>query len=605
MAVDYRQSGQQWSGGAGATSVSAGLAAKNLGAKKANEFDPFAYDVEAEAAGAYGAKNAAIARQAEIAADDARKRGAEALATGAATQTAGVDMLQSGAQGYGRANATTDQALAGARQVDATAADLRGQAQGQQGFARTLQEQYAGGTGPSAAQAQLAAGTSAAMRSNLALARSSGNPAAAYQAGLQNAAQTQQAANQAAQLRAQEQQQLLGQTLAAQGQAAQTTQASGQMFGAGAETRLATGAQQGSLASQQVQAGNTLAGIGTTQQQLGAQQQGLQLQSLGLQQGASDADRNAAIMRAQAEQQAFEQGRGYAQGANVDQQQALAGMVGQERANEQAGFDKVGKAMGIAGQGVSMFSQMFGGLSDERSKQKIRKLEAENAVLKGGKSDFDPFAALESEGVGDYDTPAPSAAEAEDERQFLADYDDELTGDAKLFRDQRLRDRAGKQPTTMSPWVSSLMQERQQRGQPVTAQAPADVYAQEYQAARAQMAGGMPAASNVSYAPNSGPLKWMPAGYATSDERSKRDVEDLFDPLVPIEHEYKPEYGPPGRRASIIAQDLEKSRLGKSMVHRDPKTDMRVVDTPQLTLANTAEIKLLREKIAALEGGRR
>jgi hypothetical protein len=74
----------------------------------------------------------------------------------------------------------------------------------------------------------------------------------------------------------------------------------------------------------------------------------------------------------------------------------------------------------------------------------------------------------------------------------------------------------------------------------------------------------------------------------------------------PVEYEYRSqEYGPPGRRAGVLAQDLERSELGRSLVSRDPGTGMRRVDTGQLALANTAEISLLRDELKQLKAGRK
>lgn len=547
-------------------------------------FDPFAAPVDQAA---YGKAQTGVVNQAEQAVELSKLRGQEQYTAGVDNTAAGVAGIQGASKDFAQAQAQTRLAQGGITQIGGDANALRAQAQGQAAFGDLLQQQYTGGGDPSAAQAQLQAGTNASLRSNLAMARSSGNPAAAYSAGLANAATTQQAANQAAQLRAQEQQAARGDVLAARQLQAGTTQGAAGVQGSAVGSQLQLGGQTADIGAQKVQAGSTLAGIGTTQQQLAAGQQATGLQSLGLQSQAVGSDQAAAMRRSEAEQAAFEGGRQYVLGVEQQNIENKLARRKNEREATQGNLDTAGKVMSISGQALGGI--LGGAMSDERSKQRIKKLEAENSMLKKPGSEFDPFAALEAEGVGDYDLPAPSAADAESERQFLADYDDELTGDEKLFRDQRRRDQAA----------------RAQQ-----AQTPRDTYAQEYQAARAAMAGGMPGGqpSNVSYAPNEpgGLAKWMPSGYATSDERSKRDVEDMFDPLQPVEYEYRSqEYGPPGRRAGVLAQDLEKSKLGRNLVNRDEKTGMRVVDTPQLTLANTAEIKLLREKIAALEGGGR
>lgn len=86
--------------------------------------------------------------------------------------------------------------------------------QQQQSALSNMLLQQAQGNGPSAAQAQLQAGNSAAIAAQMAMARSSNDPNAMRQAQFNAATQTQQNANQAAQLRAQEMQS--GRSLAAQ-----------------------------------------------------------------------------------------------------------------------------------------------------------------------------------------------------------------------------------------------------------------------------------------------------------------------------------------------------------------------------------------------------
>ena len=54
---------------------------------------------------------------------------------------------------------------------------------------------------------------------------------------------------------------------------------------------------------------------------------------------------------------------------------------------------------------------------------------------------------------------------------------------------------------------------------------------------------------------------------------------------------------PAGQRYGVMAQDLERTPAGRSVVQRDPATEMRVVDTAGLTLQNTAAIgQLARER---------
>jgi len=146
------------------------------------------------------------------------------------------------------------------------------QAQNAQNESLEKLSQAANGYGPSAAQAQLQAGTDQAMQANMAMANS-----ARGQAGLanaqknalsQNGVQGQQAANQAAQLRAQEMQQ-------AQSQYASTAN----------QMQNQLGAQQQGYANLGMQGANALQGNAYNQAQLQAGQNALNQQGqLGYQQ---------------------------------------------------------------------------------------------------------------------------------------------------------------------------------------------------------------------------------------------------------------------------------------------------------------------------------
>lgn len=68
---------------------------------------------------------------------------------------------------------------------------------------------------------------------------------------------------------------------------------------------------------------------------------------------------------------------------------------------------------------------------------------------------------------------------------------------------------------------------------------------------------------------------------ALSDKRAKKDikpadkdVDDLLDNLKPSSFKYKDESNGEGEQTGIMAQDLEKSKVGKKMVHETPKGKM-------------------------------
>jgi hypothetical protein len=99
--------------------------------------------------------------------------------------------------------------------------------------------------------------------------------------------------------------------------------------------------------------------------------------------------------------------------------------------------------------------------------------------------------------------------------------------------------------------------------------------------------------------------------YATSasDKRSKKnirhakDLDAMLERLKPYEYEYKEPDHPlraPGRRHGVMAQDLEKSELGKAMVKDTPEG--KVVNYGQHAGTMMAAIARVHERVAALEG---
>lgn len=95
------------------------------------------------------------------------------------------------------------------------------------------------------------------------------------------------------------------------------------------------------------------------------------------------------------------------------------------------------------------------------------------------------------------------------------------------------------------------------------------------------------------------------AALAMSDERSKTAVSDaehelkeMFSKVEPVSFEYKET---PGHRyASVMAQDLEKSPLGKGLVVEN-EMGMKMIDSPQATAMLLAAQKMIMDRLSKLE----
>lgn len=95
--------------------------------------------------------------------------------------------------------------------------------------------------------------------------------------------------------------------------------------------------------------------------------------------------------------------------------------------------------------------------------------------------------------------------------------------------------------------------------------------------------------------------------YMASDERLKkgirdagREVDAVLDALAPRSYSYKDEKFGKGRRAGIMAQDLERSEAGKRVVEERPEGKMLDVNKAlSLALASSAR---LNERVRKLEG---
>ena len=89
-----------------------------------------------------------------------------------------------------------------------------------------------------------------------------------------------------------------------------------------------------------------------------------------------------------------------------------------------------------------------------------------------------------------------------------------------------------------------------------------------------------------------------------SDKRSKKNIRDFADKLDAKTFEYKdPEPGMEGRMPGVMAQDMEKSKLGKSAIIETQRG--KAIDIKKglsLALASIAELK---EELASLKGGKK
>jgi hypothetical protein len=240
-----------------------------------------------------------------------------------------------------------------------------------------MMRQAAAGQGPSAAQAQMQAGTDQAIRAQLAAAGSRGfNPAAMRGAQMQGAEMLQTSANQAAQLRAQEQQAAQQQFLQASLQQEQMQrQAAMQAAGLSLDQDVASQQARQAAINAQGQIAGQFAGLGSQQaisqaelmQQAALANQGVKMQADLANQGASlqaqQATQDAALRAAMFNQQ---------MGLNAWQSGQNVGMgwqgMGADLLGRQTGFvmgaDEAARQRNFLGQqaDVAFGRQMLGSL---------------------------------------------------------------------------------------------------------------------------------------------------------------------------------------------------------------------------------------------------
>jgi hypothetical protein len=95
---------------------------------------------------------------------------------------------------------------------------------------------------------------------------------------------------------------------------------------------------------------------------------------------------------------------------------------------------------------------------------------------------------------------------------------------------------------------------------------------------------------------------------ALSDERAKtdirsadKDVDEFLDAVRPSKYRYREGYGDPGTHYGVVAQDLEKTPMGRTMVSRDEQGMRHVEFRPTELLAVMAD---MHDRLRNLERGK-
>lgn len=95
------------------------------------------------------------------------------------------------------------------------------------------------------------------------------------------------------------------------------------------------------------------------------------------------------------------------------------------------------------------------------------------------------------------------------------------------------------------------------------------------------------------------------AAYLMSDEREKEEIEpfdasEFLDSLIPKKYKYKDSRNGEGKFAGPMAQDLEKTEIGSSLVKDTPEGKM--VDTGRASMAALASLAHINERLKKIEG---
>jgi hypothetical protein len=81
---------------------------------------------------------------------------------------------------------------------------------------------------------------------------------------------------------------------------------------------------------------------------------------------------------------------------------------------------------------------------------------------------------------------------------------------------------------------------------------------------------------------------------------ASRDVDEMLDALKPQSYEYRDEKHGKGERAGIMAQDMERSRMGRAVVTEQPYG--KALDVGKAISAGLAAVARLNERLKAVEG---
>lgn len=408
------------------------------------------------------------------------------------------------------------------------------------------------GPGPSAAEAQLQQASDASMAQSVALARSGrgagDNAAAMRNAQFQNAATMQQTGGQMANLRAQEAATWRAQQLQALGAA---QEGAGAMRGQDVSAMGAAAGAQGQMA-----------GIGANLAQAGA---GTTMQGAQLQQGYSQAGTQAALQGAQL-------GQGYAQlGQGAEQAYAQLG------AQQGEAYNQLGAQQGLA------YNQLGS------QEQQAYTQQANDAALK--------YAALGQQ-AGQFGESGRQSVLGAQLQSDTARTTNQVSNATQYDIEQKKRDQEGfaaglSATASLASSMGAAMSDEDNKVGIEPAYEVED---------RHDMAIG------------SGRLTdklWAMSGKTHSDKNSKKDVGSSSEPLRMLDDlvSYRYRYRDPnepgaahGQQFGIMAQDLEKSEAGRSVVRDTPSGKM--VDTNHLTLINTAALADMQREIEALRAGR-
>lgn len=85
----------------------------------------------------------------------------------------------------------------------------------------------------------------------------------------------------------------------------------------------------------------------------------------------------------------------------------------------------------------------------------------------------------------------------------------------------------------------------------------------------------------------------------------ERDAEQMARQTKPYAFEYNAKAqgagAPPGTQYGVMTEDLKRTPAGQAVVHTDPRTGFEAVDTPRLTMQNTAALGQVTRRLDELD----